>query len=316
MSGAEALRFAGKIYGTQKDYWVAIGRLPIAEESTKDATMESRGKGVNETVFWVTDNLLNDWVQLPDCAPKHIQQARKIKHIFSGDLNASVDTNPAFDGKERHLLRATLARIFHATAIVPKGLFATDDETNEVKFAEEFTFPKTDELRDIKAWANVHPIILEAGRTTHLPPNVPEEELEAAVADLEAKDPTVERFRDIGEHTQFPGEQPAWISKVVGDTQLYSEGGEGETVSYAVNVIKSLRWPGAVTVSKGGKCTSVYVGYGLKKGDPSYSPIEPPEVQQDPEEEPEKPEPNPLKEPKEQEEEDTLAEDKQEEEEE
>ena len=36
--------------------------------------------------------------------------------------------------------------------------------------------------------------------------------------ELETKDPTVERFRDIGEHALFPGEQPCWISKVVGDT--------------------------------------------------------------------------------------------------
>ena len=130
---------------------MAIGRLPQAEEDVKDASMEARGKGVNETVFWVTDNLLNDWIQLPDCKPEHICQARLIKHIFTGDLNAEVDTNPAFTGKERHLLRATLARIFHATAIVPKGLFTLDEETNEVKFSEEFAFPKTDELRDIKS---------------------------------------------------------------------------------------------------------------------------------------------------------------------
>jgi radial spoke head protein 4A len=76
MSGAEALRFAGKIFGTQKDFWIAIGRLPQAEEDSKDATVEPRGKGLNETVFWVTDNLLNDWIQLPDCNPVHVQQAR------------------------------------------------------------------------------------------------------------------------------------------------------------------------------------------------------------------------------------------------
>lgn len=28
MSGAEALRFAGKIFGIEKDYWISIGRLP------------------------------------------------------------------------------------------------------------------------------------------------------------------------------------------------------------------------------------------------------------------------------------------------
>jgi len=64
-----------------------------------------------------------------------------------------------------------------------------------------------------------------------------------------------------------------------------------------VNVIRSLRWPGAVTVSKGGKCTSVYVGYGMKKGDPSYNPVEPPSVCADPDEVNEMPEPNPLTEP-------------------
>lgn len=50
---------------------------------------------------------------------------------------------------------------------MPKGLFSTDDETGEVKFSEEFVFPKTDELKDIKIWGNVHQIILQAGRCTH-----------------------------------------------------------------------------------------------------------------------------------------------------
>jgi radial spoke head protein 4A len=299
MSGAEALRFGGKIFGTEQDYWIAIGRLPQAEEDSSDPAAEARGKGVNETVFWVTSNLLTDWIQLPDARPQHIKQARLIKHVFTGNLNADVNVNPAFDGKERHLLRATLARIFHATALVPKGLFALDEDTNEVKFSDEFALPKTDELRDIKAWSNVHPIILQAGRCSHIPPQgIAEDDLQAAIDDQEAKDPAVERFRDIGEHAQFPGEQPAWLSKVVGDTQLYTEGGEaGETISYAVNVLKSLRWPGAITVSKGGKHSSIYIGYGLKRGDPSYNPIEPPAVQADPEEELERPEPTPLTEP-------------------
>lgn len=185
-----------------------------------------------------------------------------------------------------------------------------NEEGTEVTYAEEFTVPKTDELKDIKAWANFHPIILKAGRCSHLPPaGLPEEDAAAALEALEGSDPSTERFRDIGEHTMFPGEQPAWLSKVVGDTQQYTDGAEGETASYAVNVLKSLRWPGAITVSKGGKFTSIYVGHGLKKGDPSYNPIEPPAVCDDPEEEEEKPEPNPLTEPPLLDEEDTIAED-------
>jgi hypothetical protein len=54
------------------------------------------------------------------------------------------------------------------------------------------------------------------------------------------------------------------------------------TVSYAVNVVKSLRWPGAVTVAKGGKHTNIYVGYGIKRVDPSFYPTSPPVVDSEP----------------------------------
>mmetsp|Transcript_35845 Transcript_35845/g.48479 ORF Transcript_35845/g.48479 Transcript_35845/m.48479 type:complete len:114 (+) Transcript_35845:352-693(+) len=69
MSGADRLRFVGKIYGSQKDYWLACGVLSQAEELCEDKNMEKRGEGVNKLVFWVTDNLLNDWIQLPDAQP-------------------------------------------------------------------------------------------------------------------------------------------------------------------------------------------------------------------------------------------------------
>jgi len=65
-----------------------------------------------------------------------------------------------------------------------------------------------------------------------------------------------------------------------------------------VNILRSLRWPGAVTVAKAGKFYSFYVGYGLKRGDPSFSPTNPPEVMSDPKEQEEQPEPTPLEEPK------------------
>ena len=69
LSGASQLRFWGKIYGTYKDYWVVEGILDAAEEDSADTTMEKRGEGVNKFVYWVTDNLLEDWVQLPDIKP-------------------------------------------------------------------------------------------------------------------------------------------------------------------------------------------------------------------------------------------------------
>lgn len=170
MSGADSLRFVGKIYGTKQDYWMVAGRLNQAEEKPSDDQIEPRGTGVNTLVYWVTDNLLNDWIQLPDCRPEWIIQARCIRHVFTGDLNASIDSNPQFDGKERHLLRATIARIFAATAIVPTKLFAEDPDTGEMKFDEEFVMPDTETLKSLAEWGNLHPLILKAGRTSLLPP--------------------------------------------------------------------------------------------------------------------------------------------------
>jgi hypothetical protein len=43
MSGAQGLRFMGKIYGSKKDYLIVDGALPNAEESTTDKMAEPRG---------------------------------------------------------------------------------------------------------------------------------------------------------------------------------------------------------------------------------------------------------------------------------
>ena len=52
-----------------------------------------------------------------------------------------------------------------------------------------------------------------------------------------------------------------------------------------------MRWPGAVTVAKGGKFCSVYVGDGSKRGDCSFNPTETPEVCDDPKDKDAQPEP-------------------------
>lgn len=251
------MRFWGKIYGIQRDYWVVEGVLDTAEETTNDWQCEKRGEGVNKLVYWVNDNLLEDWVQLPDVTPLQIKIARVIKHICTGNLNASIDSNPPFPGKERHFLRAQIARITHGTSIIPKGLLEIDEESGKEKFVEEFNIPGTEELKSMEVWGHQHPMILQAGRTTHvLSPDTPEEAREEALAALEEKDAKAERFKGINEDTPVPGLPAgletgvAWVTKIVGDPQTYNQLPPKEgTTSYAVNVIKSLRWPGAVTVS-------------------------------------------------------------------
>ena len=101
------------------------------------------------------------------------------------------------------------------------------------------------------------------------PEGLDEEAAAEKLAALEEEDKKEERFRAISEHEKVKGYESAWTSKIVGDNQPFNQIPPKEgTVSYGVNVIRSIRWPGAVTVSKGGKFTSIYVGYGMKRGGP------------------------------------------------
>ena len=168
LSGASCLRFWGKILASKHDYYVIEGQVNDAGEPEIPHNCEKRGEGVNKYVYWVTDNILADWIQLAEVDPVHIKAARKFKHIMTGDLNADVLTCPPFPGKERHYLRAQIARIAHATTLHPKGLLELDeDNPNNLKYAEEFTMPPTAELNSTEIWGHHYPNILDAGRISH-----------------------------------------------------------------------------------------------------------------------------------------------------
>jgi len=66
-TGASQLKFFGKVFGQKQDYWVAQGNLKQAEEAPQSRSQEARGQGANATVFWVTHNVMSDWIQLPEC---------------------------------------------------------------------------------------------------------------------------------------------------------------------------------------------------------------------------------------------------------
>ena len=67
------IRFFGKIYGTEKDYYVAEGVLEGEDEGDgeeeKPADFEPRGTGINKFVYWVTDSAFGEWRKLPDLYP-------------------------------------------------------------------------------------------------------------------------------------------------------------------------------------------------------------------------------------------------------
>lgn len=106
ISGATMMRFWGKFYCLKSDYWVLEGEVRSNEEQDVPREIEARGQGVNRKIYWVTDNILEDWIQLPDANPEQIKQSRLIKHVLTGNLNAPLNTNPPFPGKERHYLRS------------------------------------------------------------------------------------------------------------------------------------------------------------------------------------------------------------------
>lgn len=117
------IKFWGKIIGSKKDYFVAEG---ISEEAGDQGELppnvELKGSGVNKLNYWVTNdsNFLNnfrfftisysvsvifgDWIELPLLIPEQLISARKIKYMFSGDLERDVIINPYFFGKEKHLV--------------------------------------------------------------------------------------------------------------------------------------------------------------------------------------------------------------------
>ena len=106
---------------------------------------------------------------------------------------------------------------------MPKGLFEMVEEEEgkapEMKFSEEAPPMGIEELRSLEAWSNLYPIILKAGRTSHIKPEgLDEETAEAKLAEMMEEDKTEERFRDINQHEKISGMETAWISKVAGDT--------------------------------------------------------------------------------------------------
>ena len=231
LSGALTLRFWGKIYGSSADYWVAQGTLDYQEEEPVNSAQEIRGDGANTNVYWVTNDLLKDWVQLPESNPDNLQTAKNIKVCLTGNLNAKVLTCPPFPGKERHLLREQLARISHSTEICPMEYYNLEEPEGEdgeelkpiVKISEEFSWAEknTVALNSLESWTHKHPNLLSIGRCAYLPqPEDVDEESEdfLKLEALKESDPVVERFtRPLNEDVPYPGLESAWINKVVGD---------------------------------------------------------------------------------------------------
>lgn len=184
------MRFFGKIRCTESDYYVVEAQVEAGEgeaegsgaennEEDKETDMEPKGTGVNKSTYFVTNNPFTAWKRLPDALPSHIEAARKVKVLFSGNLERDIICNPFFFGKEKHLLRAQIARITHSTMLVPKGLFRLNEENaREIEEAvgEEdapVPVPSTRQAASAATWVHRDPSILLNCKTAHPEPVEP-----------------------------------------------------------------------------------------------------------------------------------------------
>lgn len=332
----ESLRLWGKVLGTDGDYLVAEGVLksipkvadapekpPILPDSP-EFDVEPRGEGANTFTYWVSSGGCAPWVRLPAARASHIVASRAIKHILTGNLDAPVLSMPWFPGKERHLLRAQIARISATCTLATKGWYEEDEEAGggKIKEVEAPTegFPGQEDLASDAGWCHRMPCLNKIGKCSY--PDVDalttaelitEDQAKAINAQIEAEgdpkgilagiDGDLAEVKPEGDE----GNVVAWSYKVFGDKGLYKFGDADKT--HQVTGVRSMVWPGATTVTQGTKFANIYIGYAMKCGtllppnpqtglplllgtDP-FSPLVPDDIMDEPQDLEEHDEPNP-----------------------
>jgi hypothetical protein len=115
------ITFFGKIFGSEKDYYIVEAtEIDPPENFNYDNDMEKRKEdGINRNVFYVTNDLSEKWIELPDVKPSQIRASRLIKYRLTENLENPIYSNPTFIGTEKYYLRCIIARIYHGAKLVP-----------------------------------------------------------------------------------------------------------------------------------------------------------------------------------------------------
>lgn len=123
-------RYWGRMFGIKLNYYVAEAEL--SEEETKrrtasDSGADQWGSGLNQKTYFVCHCLGDDWIELPRTTANDIEMSQKVRKHFTGDLDATIQSNPKFPGTEKNLLRATIQRITNETYAAPIGYYVVED---------------------------------------------------------------------------------------------------------------------------------------------------------------------------------------------
>ncbi|KAL0868879.1 hypothetical protein ABMA27_007219 [Loxostege sticticalis] len=250
--------------------------------------VERPGQGVNKKVYWVCNQPGEPWICLPDLTPDQIRVARLTARCMTGDLDAEVLTFPPFEGTERNLLRAQIARVAAGACVSPQGFFTygSGEEEEDIDLEEgggdmDFNpnpFYQGHTLKDLldpnlTYWVHHGKHILKQGRTIWWNPNagmeegVEEEEDEGPPPMEPESGPPL--FSPLSEDARVEG-LPAWTPRC--SSMLAPD--------RALAVLRSNVWPGAVAyATTGKKAECMYVGWGLKYQPPNFSPLQLPRPQ-------------------------------------
>ena len=285
------ITFFGKIYGSEKDYYIVEAtEIDPPENFNYDNDMEKRKEdGINKNVFYVTNDLSEKWIELPDVKPSQIRASRLIKYTFTGNLDNPIYSNPTFIGTEKYYLRCIIARIYHGTKLVPSiNHFTIEDQENPFKPLTPAEKPKQLKYNDLlnkNNWIHFPPSILNCGRVSHMiedpPEGVDPEEFKKQII---AKDPFDKRMQRISEDKKIFINQKLRINpwrievgyennvyinpyiKLLDETQPDFDPNEQKDniANFLIICIRSLRWPGAINIWTGKETYFFYFGNGQK----------------------------------------------------
>ena len=320
--GFETTRFFGKIFGTEKDYFIVEAKLkeyPEVEEVDPNSKTELPGQGANSFVYFASNSVSGSWTKLPDVLPEQIQISRQMRRFFTGNLEASVPGYPQFKWSEASYLRAQVARISASTLIAPQGFYTLDEEEEEPTMIkdEEYKGPEDfSSLSSTEGWSHFRAHILNQGRCV---------KWEKPEAEDEEEEENNEEEEEVDE------EEPVEILRSLESDEVTSlkvwsfrsSAKHNPSLPHPIIAAKNQLWPGATTVARGSSFVNVYVGFGQKYLKSNYSPPAIPAVQNEfvvPEPEDEEEEPvmkeqvDPLPPPPKENEDDAEGEDEEDEE--
>ena len=153
--------------------------------------------------------------------------------MFSGNLEKQIILSPAFEGQEKHLLKAQIVRIEHSTNIVPKDKYTVkleeDQDPNILPEVELVEPSEEDESKKVKMefyfkmqnWVHFLPTLLKQGRVNHEElrfgedVEIEDEEKEKLKQKVIKVDPFEERLKSI-EKDQTEDIGKRWIEKTYG----------------------------------------------------------------------------------------------------